>query len=128
MKMKAFFPGKFQPPHIGHILTISKLMNTFDVIIGISPDTPRIISQVEVKRIFKEIFGERVEYFIFDNVLTTYTSINKFPHFDIVLTGNDDVVAWAKRIKLNVEKIPRSKCIGGNGTELRFLYGRKRDG
>jgi len=115
----AFFPGKFQPPHIGHILTISKLMKKYQIIIGISPDRPRVISQKEVKKIFQTIFENKVDYFIFDNTLTMYKEINTFPYFDIILTGNDEVISWANRMKLENDKIPRSKCIGGCGTELR---------
>jgi nicotinamide mononucleotide adenylyltransferase len=121
MKKVAFFPGKFQPPHIGHVLTISKLMKKYHVIIGISPDDPRVISQKEVKCIFETIFGDRADYFIFDYMLTTYRQIDDFPKFDVILTGNDQVINWAKKLKLKVKKIPRSKCIGGSGTELRRL-------
>ena len=122
MKKTAFFPGKFQPPHIGHVLTISKILKKYNVIIGISPDGPNIISQNEVINIFKTIFVNRVEYFIFDNVLSNYKDVNIFPYFDIILTGNIEIINWAKKLKLPVEKIPRSNCIGGSGTELRRLY------
>jgi len=122
MKKTAFFPGKFQPPHIGHVLTISKILKKYNVIIGISPDGPNIISQNEVINIFKTIFENRVEYFIFDNVLSNYKDVNIFPYFDIILTGNIEIINWAKKLKLPVEKIPRSNCIGGSGTELRRLY------
>jgi nicotinamide mononucleotide adenylyltransferase len=122
MKKVAFFPGKFQPPHIGHVLTISKLLKKYHVIIGISEDGPRVSSQEQVKHIFKTIFDNKTEYFIFKGVLTDYDNIKCFPTFDVLLTGNDDVIKWAKKLNLPTKKIPRSECIGGSGTELRRLH------
>lgn len=122
MRKLAFFPGKFQPPHIGHVLTISKILKKYDVIIGISPDIPRVISQKEVKKLFDVIFGNKVQYFLFDDVLTQYTILSDFPNFDVLLSGNDEIVKWAKQLNLFVKKISRSSCIGGSGTELRGLY------
>jgi len=127
MKRIAFFPGKFQPPHIGHVLTISKLLKKYYVIIGISQDGPRVVSQQEVKRIFETIFGDRADYFIFNDILTNYKEIKNFPRFDVLLTGNDEVIDWARKLNLPTEKIPRSECIGSSGTELRGFYERKRD-
>lgn len=121
-KKTVFFPGKFQPPHIGHVLTISKLLKKYKIIIGISADGPRVLSQQDVKNIFQIIFDDRSDYFIFDGVLSDYKEIEKFPHFDIVLTGNNKIIEWAKRLNLNVKKFPRTKCIGDSSTKLRSLY------
>ena len=116
----AFFPGKFQPPHIGHILTISKLLKKYDVIIGISPDEPRVISQQKVKEIFETIFGDRLQCYIFGDILSHYTDISIFPSFDILLTGNDAIIKWANNLNLETKKIPRSFNV--SGTYLRKLY------
>lgn len=121
MKKLAFFPGKFQPPHIGHVLTISKLLKSYNIIIGISPDKPRVASQHEVKDTFKTIFCDRVQYFIFNDVLTNYTSISQFPKFDVLLTGNNNVINWAKKLKVSVKKISRSECVGASGTGIRRM-------
>jgi hypothetical protein len=122
MKKIAFFPGKFQPPHIGHVLTISKLLKKYHIILGISPDGPRVISQREVKDVFETIFDDRVQYFIFDGILSDYREIENFPHFDVILTGNDKIIKWAKKLNMPIKRIQRSKCIGGSGTELRKIY------
>ena len=121
MRQIGFFPGKFQPPHIGHVLTISKLMKEYDIIIGISPDDPRVVSQYEVKKTFKLIFEDRVRYYIFDRVFTDYITMSNFPDFDILLTGNDKVITWADELNIRAKKILRTQCIGGNGEELRKL-------
>jgi len=126
-KLLAFFPGKFQPPHIGHVLTISRMLEKYNVIIGISPDEPRIVSQEYVEKTFKDIFGSRVSYFIFYKVLTSYSDISSFPKFDILISGNDKVLEWGERINLKSVKIKRSECIGGSGTELRKIYGARKN-
>lgn len=117
----AFFPGKFQPPHIGHVLTLSKLLKRYDIIIGISPDEPRVVSQQVVKETFETIFDDKIQYFIFDKVLSNYQNISFLPKFDVLLTGNEKIIEWAKKLEIPVEKIPRSKCIGSSGSELRGL-------
>ncbi len=114
-----FFPGKFQPPHIGHVMTITKIKKQFKkVIIGITEGQPRVISQEEVNTIFKTIFDD-VEFILVKGTLTDYKNTNGLPDFDILLTGNDEVVIWAKSLNVDVLKIPRSKGILCSGTELR---------
>jgi len=40
------FPGKFQPPHLGHIITIMRLRKDYNkIIIGITDDKPEVIPQ-----------------------------------------------------------------------------------
>jgi len=118
-----FFPGKFQPPHIGHVLTISKLMREgYSVVIGISQDTPRVLPQKKVREIFFTIFGRRVEYYLFDGVLTDYKDLKDFPSFDVLASGNDDVLLWGLNLGLSVKKTERSEGIGQSGTELRKLW------
>jgi len=121
--MKVFFPGKFQPPHIGHVLTISKLLNQgHRVIIGISQDKPRVISQEKVKGIFDMIFSSfDTSCFLFEGALTDYKEINDFPEFDILVSANPKVIDWALKLGLNVRLCPRSEGIGHSGTELRKL-------
>lgn len=116
------FPGKFQPPHIGHILTISKLLKHGRVIVGITEGEPRVISREEVQTIFETVFTTRAEYKFIDGTLTDYTDMDKLPEFDVVATGNDEVIEWGLKLGLSVKKVPRSKGIGYSGTELRELH------
>ena len=47
-KSVAFFPGKFQPVHMGHITSLMKIYNDYDkIIIGITSDSPIILSLQE---------------------------------------------------------------------------------
>jgi len=124
-----FFPGKFQPPHIGHVITISKLLKKYEVIIGISPDSPRVMTQKDVVKTFKKIFGDRVDYFIFSKILTNMTKgdVACLPKFDILISaGNDAVLSWGKKMGLKTKNIPRAKCIGASGSELRRLMNERK--
>ena len=45
-----FFPGKFQPVHLGHIISIMNIYEKFDkIIIGITQDKPEVLTQNERK-------------------------------------------------------------------------------
>jgi len=119
--LDVFFPGKFQPPHIGHVLTISKLLKDDHVIIGITDDKPRVMSREEVQTIFETIFLTKVEYKFINGKLTDYKDTDGLPEFDVLVTGNDKVIEWGLKLGLAVKKIPRSEGIGCSGTELRKL-------
>lgn len=119
--MILFFPGKFQPPHIGHVLTIAKLMNNNHVIIGITQGEPRVVSQEKVKQIFETIFRNKVEYHLVKGTLTDYKKLEGLPEFDVLVTGNDEVIEWGIKLGLTVRKVSRSDGIGCSGTELRNL-------
>ena len=55
--MIAFFPGKFVPPHLGHIITIMSIYEKYDkVIVGITDESDLIISQKERESIFQSVF------------------------------------------------------------------------
>ena len=56
----ALFPGKFQPPHLGHITTLMKLYPKYDkIIIGITQDKPEVLSQEKRKELF-DSFMDRI--------------------------------------------------------------------
>lgn len=118
-----FFPGKFQPPHIGHVLTISKLLDKYTkVIVGISDDEPRVMSFEEIRDIFNTIFRGQIEIVYVEGVLTKKRDLNGLPSFDFLASGNEKVLEWGRKMELSVKKIPRSKGVGYSGTELRTLY------
>lgn len=126
-----FFPGKFQPLHIGHIMTISKLLEKYEkVIIGISGDVPldgtvctqdTIVKTLDI--IYKPIArSEKINFFKFNKKLTKYKGIKDFPNFDLLITGdNKEVIQWAKKMKIKYKQNERSKIKGAicSGTEIR---------
>lgn len=120
-----YFPGKFQPPHIGHVMTICKLMNDNHIIIGISEGPPRVMKREEVKKIFEIIFGSKVNYHFIDGVLTDHKNLESLPNFDVLVSGNDEVLQWGLKLGLTVKKVSRSECIGASGTEIRSIKCKK---
>ena len=53
----ALFPGRFQPPHLGHVLSIMSIYDDYDyIIIGITGVEPTIMTQEQVAVTFSKIF------------------------------------------------------------------------
>lgn len=120
----AFFPGKFQPPHLGHIITLMQLYPLYDeIIVGITEDTPQVLTQEERKRIFEKAFAylPKFKVVLLRGILTKYTSLAKLPDFDICLSGNEKVVDKIKQLGKEAKLIPRSKGVYFSGTEIREL-------
>jgi len=122
--MIAFFPGKFQPPHIGHVLTIVRIYEKYDkIIIGVTEDGPIVMSQKERVDILQDIFKymERVEIILLPGILTEYEDFKLLPEFDICLSGNKKVVEKISSFGINAKHLNRSQGIGFSGTEMRSL-------
>ena len=122
----AFFPGKFHPPHIGHIQTILNIIPNYKkVIIGISQDVPKdnIITdtnaiELMLKKFFKSF--NNIEVFSFSGILVEKEDINDLPKFDVIISGNVEVLNWAKKKKIKSQFIERS-FDNLSGTSIRDL-------
>ena len=122
--MIAFFPGKFQPPHLGHIITIMSLYDKYDkIIVAITDENDSIISQQERNYIFQSVFKylDKVEITLLPGILVEFENANLLPVFDVCLSGNSQVVEWMKKFDKKVIKTPRSQGLGYSGTEIRSL-------
>lgn len=122
----AFFPGKFHPPHIGQILTILKLLPKYrKVIIGVSEHEPEvaITSPDDIILMLKSLFVnfDNVEICKIEKTLVNKVNTDGLPDFDVLLSGNQDVLDWAESMKINSEHIPRSAGIMCSGTEIRRI-------
>ena len=122
----AFFPGKFHPPHIGHILTILNILPKYKkLIIGISGDTPddKITTPDDIKETLGMFFKnfENLELCIIRGVLIYKENLEGLPKFDILLSGNPDVLEWAKTQGVQTKLIPRSEGVFCSGTEIRKI-------
>jgi nicotinamide mononucleotide adenylyltransferase len=122
--MTVFFPGKFHPPHLGHAKTILQLIPKYDkVIVGVSGDVPEdAVTTVDtIYNIIKELFTPfpNVEVIKFFGVLVEKKDAGDLPEFDVLLSGNPDVLAWGERVGVSVEFIPRSEGHFFSGTEIR---------
>lgn len=122
--MIAFFPGKFHPPHLGHAKTILSLIPKYDkLIVAVSGDLPDItITNTDIIfSILKDLFEPftSVEVIKFEGVLTQKSDLSNLPIFDVLLSGNPEVLAWADKMNIASEFIPRSDGYFFSGTEIR---------
>jgi cytidyltransferase-like protein len=124
----AFFPGKFQPPHLGHFLTLMKLYPKYDrIIVGITEDEPRVISPEKTKIIFTDMlrYLQKFRIILIKGTLIKKETLEGLPSFDVLVSGNKNVIDWAKKMDVATEFTQRSSGVGFSGTELRELYKKK---
>lgn len=124
----AIFPGRFQPPHLGHVLTLMKIYPLYDeIIIAVTSYTyggrkKQVLKPREVKRMFENVFKYLPKY----KVITVgkgfieRRSFNDLPRFDVVVTGNLETIRRMERLGLKARYVSRSKGVPGwSGAELR---------
>lgn len=122
--LTVFFPGKFHPPHLGHAKTILQLIPKYKkVIVGVSGDVPKeAVTTVDIIfNIISELFApfSNVEVVKFFGVLVEKNDTEGLPKFDMLLSGNPDVLDWGKRVGVAVDFLPRSEGHFFSGTEIR---------
>ncbi|SFC14165.1 cytidyltransferase-like domain-containing protein [Marinospirillum celere] len=109
-----FFPGKFHPPHMGHVQTILNLLKQYKkIIIGISQDIPEknmMTTPKEVMQTLKELFrgNEKIDIVMLDGVLVEKNDLNGLPYFDVLLSGNPDVLKWCEKMGVDSDFVSRS--------------------
>lgn len=116
MKKTGLFVGKFNPPHIGHAKTILRLAKTYDLIVGVTGDTPENAPYTQ-DEVIAEIRELGIEVAGIDGVLTSKTDKSGLPEFDVLLSGNPEVLDWAKKQGIETKFIERSGVV--NGTKIR---------
>jgi cytidyltransferase-like protein len=122
----AFFPGKFHPPHLGHIQTINKIAADYrKVIVGVTGHTPEsaVTTPEQIYRLLEAFFKntEDIEVVFLEGTLVEKKNTDDLPDFDVLLSGNYDVIKWAKDHNLVAEFIDRSEGFLCSGTELRAI-------
>ena len=57
--MSILFIGKFQPPHLGHVLTIKKLLKKYpNVTIGITQGKPQFFNRKKLNLYLRMFFNQ----------------------------------------------------------------------
>ena len=123
-KSVAFFPGKFQPVHMGHITSLMKIYDDYDkIIIGITSDSPAILSLQERREIFEKVLSKfnKFKYVFFDTALVDIKDKAILPKFDVCVTGNLAVVDYMKKNNFKTRILSRSEGVGYSGTEIRSI-------
>ena len=129
----AFFPGKFHPPHIGHLQTILSILPKYKkLIVGVSEHRPsdgEVTTPDNILSTLSEFFGNfsTVEFVKIKGVLIEKTSAQDLPNFDVLLSGNPEVLDWADKVGLKSKFIARSEGLFFSGTEIRNLLKERTD-
>lgn len=119
----AFFPGKFHPPHMGQIQTILSIIPKYrEVIIGVSehmPDKGAMMSPEEILCVMRNLFGSfpNVRTVLIEGVLVERKDVKGLPKFDVLLSGNPEVLEWCNKHGIKHKHIARSFSI--SGTDVR---------
>lgn len=124
----AFFPGKFQPVHLGHIITLMKLYDKYDIIIiGITEDKPEIMSQEGRKRVFESVLKHlpKFEIVLIKGTIVNSTSTNNLPDFDVCISGNPEVINKLNAYGIKTEFLKRSEGLGFSSSEIRSLINKE---
>ena len=127
-KPVAFFPGKFQPVHMGHITSLMKIFDDYDRIInGITSDSPNVLSLDDRKRIFQSVLSrfDKFEYVFFDTALIDIKKKSSLPQFDVCVSGNEKIIDFMKKLNFKTRLLKRSKGVGYSGTEIRSIFENK---
>jgi len=123
-KSVAFFPGKFQPVHMGHITSLMKIYDDYDkIIIGITSDSPTILSLQERREVFEKVLSKfnKFKYVFFDTALVDIKDKAILPAFDVCVTGNSAVVDYMEKNNFKTRILSRSEGVGYSGTEIRSI-------
>ena len=60
--MSILFIGKFQPPHLGHVLTIKKLLKKYpNVTIGITQGKPQFFNRKKKLNLYLRMFFNQIK-------------------------------------------------------------------
>ncbi len=127
LRKVAFIPGKFHPPHIGHIQTILNILPKYrKTIIGVTehiPENSIVTNPQDIVSILKSFFinFENVEVCLIKGILSEKKNLEWLPDFDVLLSGNLAVLDWAKQFGIDAEYMPRSEGILFNGSEIRNI-------
>lgn len=130
----AFFPGKFHPPHLGHLRTILNILPKYrKLIVGVTEDAPsnnNVTCVDSIVSTLREVFYSfnNVEVVRISGVLTKKTDLTDLPKFDVLLSGNEEVITWAINTGIRAEYVQRSEGVFFSGTEIRDILMGNRDG
>ncbi len=128
----AIFPGRFQPPHLGHVLTLMRIYPLYsEIIIAVSTYTyggtkKHVMRQREVRDILENVFKHLPKYrvIIIGKGFLERDSYDDLPKFDVVVTGNMQLLNKLEKLNIKNRHLPRSKIgkLNINGRMLRELF------
>ncbi len=127
-KTAAFF-GKFQPPHLGHIITIKRILKDFNkIIIVITHDKNKeSLDPKQIKKIFEEAFedNKNISFEVINGSIEEGTASIKDLNFDIAVSGNNKIISILDLMGYETLFQPRSIGPGFSSSEIRSFTNNK---
>jgi len=120
----ALFPGKFQPPHLGHIRTLLNIYEDYDIIyVCVTEGGPHLIPITESYEILKDTlrYLPKFEVIMVKGSIYTRDAFENMPKFDVFVSANSKAIEIANEFNLKTRFLSRTKGIGYSGTSLRRL-------
>ena len=127
----ALFPGRFNPPHIGHILTLMRIYGDYDeIIVTVSNDTyngakTQVLTQLQIIGVLRRVFRHlpKIRFIMIEPPLIRRKRYDVCK-FDVVVTGNPKMIDHAALLGYPVRFVERSVVAGVelSATMLRELY------
>lgn len=136
MKKIALFPGRFQPPHLGHVLTIMRIYPIYDeIIVGISEYTyggrkKRVLSTKKIMNILEKLFINlpKIKVIPMGRGIIERKSYDDLPPFDYIVTSNMEVIKTAEKAGYKTRFVPRSKDLYYlSGEQIRDTFFKQRE-
>lgn len=113
------FPGKFQPPHTGHFLTIHGLLEKYQRVIIAVTESNLLLNQQQIKNIFEKIFtDDRISVIIVSGSIEDGSAKIDI-EFDVCASGNPKVLEIMATKGFEVEFLERSRDDIWEGTRIR---------
>ncbi len=119
----AMFLGRFQPPHVGHLLTIRSLSERYEkVIIGVTESEPSVMPISNVIKLMRRLLtDDKFEFLHVKGSVEEGTAIIGCK-FDVCCSGNPAVLARMAERGCKTEFIERSLDSLYSGTRERSEY------
>lgn len=119
----ALFLGRFQPPHVGHLLTIRSLALKYKrVIVGVTESEPSVMPVHSVIELLRRLLPEPVFEFVHvKGSVEERTAVIDF-EFDVCCSGNPAVLDRMVERGYLAEFVQRSSDIIYSGTRERTEY------
>ena len=119
----ALFCGRFQPPHIGHLLTINRYYGEYEKIIIAVLNQLSVFPVNDIVQTFRKIyrFMPDIEVIKFNCSFFTREYFGDLPDYDIIISANEELVKRLKDINVKVRYVPRSQYLNRaiSGTAIR---------
>ena len=115
--MSILFIGKFQPPHLGPILTVCKLVKKYKKItIGITEGGPKYFERKKIKQIFNNVFnGNKNINIVLLSGAVDKKSIEIKRKYKFIISGNKKVLGILKKLNFKTKYQPRTKGYSFSG-------------